>query len=101
MSQRQDREPTVAEALGAWREAERRTIRATAQREASEEAIEAARLAEEAAQATAAASRAAQLAAGRRGKSRRRDGPGRPEGHACQPGGGRGEAGPRAGGAPS
>ena len=60
----QGRKPTVAEALGDWREAERRAIRATAQREAAEVATAAAELAEEAAWATATAAQAAQEAAG-------------------------------------
>jgi hypothetical protein len=58
-----DHDPTAAEALQAWRDAERKAIRSTAQREATEEAVEAAQLAEEAARATAAAAAAAVTAA--------------------------------------
>jgi hypothetical protein len=57
------RELTAAEALQAWRDAERKAIRSTAQREAAEEAVTAAGLAEEAARATADASAAAVVAA--------------------------------------
>ncbi len=56
--------PTVSEALQTWRDAERHSIRSTAQREAAEEAIEAAQLAEVAATATSAAAASAQRAAG-------------------------------------
>jgi hypothetical protein len=38
-----DHEPTAAEASQAWRDAERKAIRSTAQREATEEATEASR----------------------------------------------------------
>ena len=64
MNARQDGEPTMANALTSWHEAERQSIRATAQREAAHEASDAARLAGEAAGATADAAQAAQLAAG-------------------------------------
>ncbi|HSM32778.1 MAG TPA: hypothetical protein VK987_01685 [Anaerolineae bacterium] len=57
------RQPTAAEALQAWRDAERQAIRVTAQREAADEAMAAAALAEEAARATATAAAAAVVAA--------------------------------------
>jgi hypothetical protein len=57
------REPTAAEALQTWRDAERQAIRSTAQREAADEAMAAAGLAEEAARATSQASTAAVVAA--------------------------------------
>jgi hypothetical protein len=57
------RQPTAAEALQAWRDAERQAIRSTAQREAADEAVAAAALAEEAARATASAAAAAVVAA--------------------------------------
>lgn len=57
------REPTAAEALEAWRAAERQSIRATAQREAADVAVEAAALADRAAHATAEASARAVQAA--------------------------------------
>ena len=58
-----DHEPSAADALQAWRDAERQAIRSTAQREAAEEAVGAAELAEEAARATATAAAAAVTAA--------------------------------------
>jgi hypothetical protein len=54
---------TAAEALQAWRDAERKAIRSTAQREAADVAFEAAGLAEEAALATSKAAAAAVAAA--------------------------------------
>lgn len=55
--------PSTAAALEGWREAERRTVRLTAQREAADQALEAANLAAEAARATSRASDAAVTAA--------------------------------------
>jgi hypothetical protein len=54
-----DAEASAAATLGAWRETEPRSVRATAQREAIEEALDAARLADVAARATATAATAA------------------------------------------
>jgi hypothetical protein len=54
---------SVADALANWREKERRSARATAQREAAEEAAASAELALEAARSTAKAADAAQTAA--------------------------------------
>lgn len=62
MRNEQEREPSVADALQRWREAERNAVRSTAQREAADEAIASAELAEEAAKATAKAAAAAQVA---------------------------------------
>ena len=63
MTEGEEGQLDVADALEAWRDAERQVARSTAQREAADMARDAAILADQAAQATAAATDAARFAA--------------------------------------